>query len=519
MMEELSGLELIARYVQGDDDSDSLFGGDDQDGELGSLFTEPAAADVEPSSHGPDCELALPLPQERHHEATNPPAQLDSADNQPQIQLAEHSRRSLPLPSLPVLSQLSLPAVPDPLDASLSHQYGHTSGDLVVSTQIPAIHASGSGPAPSSPEELLDDAALEAELTGLWEADESNEQPVNTHAESHERGPIREEVEILTTQIPGFRYANSNTNSFIRLPRRIDFDPKLAQELVYYITLNRQTRVEVLYGYLELNVTDGRRLTGEMKKLMREPPLATLVAQPASRATDTKKILVKIAFYMLICKEWGRTWFGEDHETAPSRKYLWPRDSSILLAGFVTVLYRVYTNQKQTHQNIMRAQARLHEANPSPPLTPDPSAQPAGSPQIPAPAQEGQSFFEALARDASAGKKRKRDEAILGLDQVPYDVEIPANARLKYHIYVKDGKDGTDLAQPTTYRHTDYMISRGAFSSLKAAFEAAGQDPVYVIHTPFGRREVTTEAAWDNAVLAVYNARRSGGVVEVEVLV
>jgi hypothetical protein len=98
---------------------------------------------------------------------------------------------------------------------------------------------------------------------------------------------------------------------------------------VYYITLNRQTRVEVLYGYLELNVTDGRRLTGEMKKLMREPPVATLVAQPASRATDTKKILVKIAFYMLICKEWGRAWFGEDHETAPSRKYLWPRDSSM----------------------------------------------------------------------------------------------------------------------------------------------------------------------------------------------
>jgi hypothetical protein len=56
-MEELSGLELIARYVQGDDDSDSLFGGDDQDGELGSLFTEPAAADVEPSSHEPDSRL------------------------------------------------------------------------------------------------------------------------------------------------------------------------------------------------------------------------------------------------------------------------------------------------------------------------------------------------------------------------------------------------------------------------------------------------------------------------------
>ncbi|KAH6850171.1 hypothetical protein B0I37DRAFT_428158 [Chaetomium sp. MPI-CAGE-AT-0009] len=518
-MEELSGLDLIARYVQGDDDSDSLFGGDDQDGELGSLFTEPAAADVEPSSHVPDCELALPLPQERHHEAANPPAQLDSAHDQPQTQLAQQPRRPLPLPSLPVPPQLSLPAVPDPLDASLSHQHGHTSGDLVVSTQVSAIQASGFGPAASSPEELLDDAALEAELMSLWEADTGNEQPVNAHAESQESDTVQEEVEILTTQIPGFRYANSNTNSFIRLPRRIDSDAKLAQELVYYITLNRQTRVEVLYSYLELNVTEGKRLTGEMKKLMKEDPVATLVAQPATRATETKRILVQIAFYMLICKEWGRAWFGEDHENAASRKYLWPRDSSILLAGFVTVLYRVYTNQKQTLQNMMRAKARLQEANPSPPLSPAPSAQPASSCQSPPAAPGGQSFFEALARDASAGKKRKHDEAVLGLDQVPYDVEVPANARLKYHIYVKDRNDGADLAAPTTYRHTDYMISHGAFSSLKAAFEAAGQNPVYVIQTPFGRREVTTEAEWDSAVLIIYNARRSGGVVEVDIFV
>lgn len=93
--------------------------------------------------------------------------------------------------------------------------------------------------------------------------------------------------------------------------------------------LDRQTRVEVLYGYLELNVAEGKRLMADMKKLLGEPPLATLVAQPASRPTATKKILVKMAFYMLISKEWGRLWFGEDHETAASRKNLWPRDSSV----------------------------------------------------------------------------------------------------------------------------------------------------------------------------------------------
>lgn len=130
-----------------------------------------------------------------------------------------------------------------------------------------------------------------------------------------------------------------------------------------------------------------------------------------------------------------------------------------------------------------------------------------------------QSFFEVIAKDASAGKKRKHSEAVLGINQVHYDVEVPANARLKYHIYVKDKNDGADLAPTSTYRHTDYMISRGAFSSLKAAFEATGQDPVYIIHTPFGRRAVTSEEEWENAVLIIYNARRSGGVVEVDILI
>jgi hypothetical protein len=288
---------------------------------------------------------------------------------------------------------------------------------------------------------------------------------------------------------------------------------------VYYITLNRQTKVEVLYGYLELNAAEGKRLMADMKKLLKEPPLSALVAQPASRSTETKRILVRMAFYMLISQEWGRTWFGEDHETAASRKYLWPRDSSILLAGFVTILYRVYTNRKQVYQGIMRAQSRLREANPSPPPSPAPSAPPADFSQSPSPVPASQSFFEVIAKDASAGKKRKHSEAVLGINQVHYDVEVPANARLKYHIYVKDKNDGADLAPTSTYRHTDYMISRGAFSSLKAAFEATGQDPVYIIHTPFGRRAVTSEEEWENAVLIIYNARRSGGVVEVDILI
>ena len=72
---------------------------------------------------------------------------------------------------------------------------------------------------------------------------------------------------------------------------------------------------------------NGKRLSGDMKKLLQEAPLIRLVEQTAAK--KTKKTLIRIALYMLMSKEWGRTWFGEDNETAASRKFLWPRDSSM----------------------------------------------------------------------------------------------------------------------------------------------------------------------------------------------
>jgi hypothetical protein len=243
-MEETYGLELVAQYLQRDDDVDSLFG---DETEPASLFTD--AGDVEPSQE-PDCEPASPLSQERPHQATNSAVQLDSRHPQAHAQsihLTTHHGLSFPKLALPV-PQLSLPAVPDPLGALLSHRDGHTSGDLVVSTKNSTYTASHPGLATTSPEEALDDAALEAELEGLWEAAPNDEQPVNAHAESRESDAVQREDEILPTQIPGFRYANSNTNSFIRLPRRVDRDQSLAEDLGYYITLSKPPKHAPLFA-------------------------------------------------------------------------------------------------------------------------------------------------------------------------------------------------------------------------------------------------------------------------------
>ncbi|KAL2018808.1 hypothetical protein VTK56DRAFT_366 [Thermocarpiscus australiensis] len=298
---------------------------------------------------------------------------------------------------------------------------------------------------------------------------------------------------------------------------------------MHYLTLNRETKFEVLYNQLELSSGDGKLLGARMKKRLKESPLSQFVEETRNGSLETKRTLIRIAFYLLVSEDWGNTWFGDGCKTAQSRTLLWPRDSTVLLVSFVDLLYKIFENQKYYRRQISRANAQdqPRESNcaqsPSPrsPLPGSPSGPPATPPSIPPASREGQIFFDALVQTAIAAKKRKHDESVLGLagQTPPVELEIPANARLTYYIYVKDKTDGSDLGSPATYRHTDCMIVGGAFSCIKSSFEAAGHVPIIEIQTPFGRRSVASEEDWENAVLTIYNVRRSGGVVEVDVFV
>ncbi|KAK3302150.1 uncharacterized protein B0T15DRAFT_561713 [Chaetomium strumarium] len=473
----------------------------------------------------PDCEPASISPQERPQQAANHFAQLSFPEAPPR----DEPDRRLSCSALQQ-AQLYLPAVPDPPATSLSQQDGHTSGDFVVSTRDFALSCPGPAPAAAPPGEFPDDAALEAELEDLWNSIQGEVQPVNAHVGSQVGGNRQGDSFILPSQIPGHRYANCQTNASLLVPRRIDHDQTLAGELTYFITLNRASKIDTLYGYLELGVGEGKRLSNEMKKLLKQPPLSQLTDQPGNSSCgpgETKKTLINISFYLLVCQGWGDAWFGESCSTASSRTLFWPTDSSILLTGFVMLLHRHFTNQKQMRQAALRANARhrdsitnstLSSPAPSRSATVEPVISPSTPPPTPEP--QGQAIFEALAKDVAAAKKRKHAEAILSIaSQEAYDLELPANAKLEYYIYIKDKTLGIDLAAPTKFRHTDSVISHGAFSGIKATFEAAGHTPIFEIQTPFGRKAITSEEEWEHAVLSIYNVRRSGGVVEVDVFV
>lgn len=62
---------------------------------------------------------------------------------------------------------------------------------------------------------------------------------------------------------------------------------------------------------------------------MKQQPLRRLVEKTNNNVSETKKKLVKIAFYLLVSEGWGPAWFGDGCRTAQSRTLFWPRDSTM----------------------------------------------------------------------------------------------------------------------------------------------------------------------------------------------
>jgi hypothetical protein len=67
-----------------------------------------------------------------------------------------------------------------------------------------------------------------------------------------------------------------------------------------------------------------------MKAALKVPPLSHFAENLLSNGVlDTKRTLIRIAFYLLISEEWGTAWFGDGCKTAQSRTLFWPIDSSM----------------------------------------------------------------------------------------------------------------------------------------------------------------------------------------------
>jgi len=129
--------------------------------------------------------------------------------------------------------------------------------------------------------------------------------------------------------------------------------------------------------------------------------------------------------------------------------------------------------------------------------------------------QDSRPLLDSLVKTV-VSTKRKRPYSVAN---PTYELEVPNDAKLTYCVYTRDQTDGSELGPPATYRHNDSAITHGVFSYLKGSLEAAGHSPVFEILTPYGVRTINSEEDWDQAVVSIYNRRRSGAQVEVDIFV
>ncbi|KAK4456152.1 hypothetical protein QBC34DRAFT_389097 [Podospora aff. communis PSN243] len=429
--------------------------------------------------------------------------------------------------------EFMFPTVPDPPDAPLSRLEGHTSGDPVVSTQNFAHTSETLTPLTAAQSLAPDDAALEAMLVGMWDSFEDGEEMVNTPSETSTVDSLQHGIEtsrgsddgltLTLDQIPGFRYANLSTTRDLRLPRRIDHSLQVAESLVPYLTLSRNAKVADFFQALELDPVLGKRLRDETKEFVKSSPFAFLFEKRGCDQLANKKALTDAAFHMLANEGWGTKWFGPDCETTQTRTLFWPANSTLILLNFVRLLNKIVT----TGMTCARAANRHSEARGGTQKTPE--ATPSRSPSVVSPpvygttgssvtrltAQQSNPLLDSLVTSAMNAKRKRSYSAV----NPTYEVEIPDDAKLSYRVCVRDVADGTELSLPATYRHGSIDTTVGVYSYLKNTLEAGGHQPVFEILTPAGVRKINSEAEWDQAVTSVYNRRRSGGQVEVDIWV
>jgi hypothetical protein len=151
----------------------------------------------------------------------------------------------------------------------------------------------------------------------------------------------------------------------------------------------------------------------------------------------------------------------------------------------------------------------------SPSVVPPPVYGTTGSSVTRLTVQQSNPLLDSLVTSAINAKRKRSYSAV----NSTYEVDIPDDAKLLYRVCVRDVADDSELSSPAVYRHGNIDTTMGVYSYLKNMLEARGHQPIFEILTPAGVKRIDSEAEWDQAVVSVYNRRRSGGQVEVDIWV
>ncbi|KAH7631701.1 hypothetical protein B0T09DRAFT_261476 [Sordaria sp. MPI-SDFR-AT-0083] len=194
---------------------------------------------------------------------------------------------------------------------------------------------------------------------------------------------------IRVSDIPGFRYSHCYTNRGTTITRRVDLHPNQLPILLDYITLDRNSRLSVLYRRLELNDWQGKDLNKDMKDFVLNTPFQHLVHHKTQGDVRGMKNMLGGAAYYMLTTGWGEKWFGSTEcyvSPGNKRQTIWPHDSTIIMVHFMGLLYRIVYQQQVFFR---KKEKDATKNSPNALLSPEPSEASASSP---APVTELEAF-------------------------------------------------------------------------------------------------------------------------------
>ncbi|EAA28566.1 hypothetical protein GE21DRAFT_4647 [Neurospora crassa] len=263
-----------------------------------------------------------------------------------------------------------------------------------ISQDHPEIPAQDSVPNSSPP---LDDSLPQAQepyaglpgANALPQANDPNLLTPPASSPDNESPAPADNQYIRVSEIPGFRYGHCYTNRGATITGRIDLYPNQLPILLDYITLDRNSRLSILYRRLELNDWQGKELNKEMKDFVLNSVFQSLVYHKTQGDVRGMKIMLGGAAYYMLTTGWGEKWFGSTEcyvSPGNRRQTIWPRDSTIIMVHFMGLLYRIVYQQQVFFRKKEKDAARN---NPTALLSPEPSE---ASVSSPAPVAELEAF-------------------------------------------------------------------------------------------------------------------------------
>jgi hypothetical protein len=97
------------------------------------------------------------------------------------------------------------------------------------------------------------------------------------------------------------------------------------------LSAGRDILLTQIYRHLELDLLDGKKISGNVKEYLRDSPIFSFLLEKPEPDLNQETIKLRagqVAWHLLITEGWGSRWWGPRRTVPKNRKLFWPESST-----------------------------------------------------------------------------------------------------------------------------------------------------------------------------------------------